>query len=49
MKHLGRTGERVIEPGVYKNKYGKQVTLEANATFPACPDKGSPTEWVKTE
>jgi hypothetical protein len=43
------TGDRVTEPGVYRNKYGKQVSLQTNEIFPACPDKGSPTKWEKVE
>lgn len=49
MKACGRTGEKVKVPGVYKNKYGLQFTLQENTLFPPCPEKGQTTEWEIVE
>lgn len=49
MKISGNTGEKVTSPGIYRNKYGKRVTLEVGKNFPPCPEKGIPTRWGKLE
>lgn len=41
----GRTGDKVPVSGVYKNRYGKQITLIKDDIFPACPEKGNEIEW----
>lgn len=45
MKTKGHSGEKVDVSGVYKNKYGKQITLIKNDVFPNCPEKDCETEW----
>jgi len=49
MKESGITGERVVSPGEYQNRYGKKVTLDVGKNFPPCPEKGIPTKWEKVE
>jgi hypothetical protein len=49
MKTSGKTGEKVRVTGVYKNKYGREFTLQENTVFPPCPEKGHSTEWVIVE
>ncbi|MDK2801641.1 MAG: hypothetical protein PWP27_368 [Clostridiales bacterium] len=49
MENRGKTGELVVNAGVYQNKYGKKVTLAANDVFPPCPLKGAPIEWEKVD
>jgi hypothetical protein len=49
MSTTGKTGEKVKTAGTYKNKYGKQVNLNENDLFPACPVKGNPIEWEKLD
>jgi phage protein U len=45
MQTRGRTGEKVQVSGVYKNNFGKQVTLIKDDLFPACPKEGKEIEW----
>jgi hypothetical protein len=45
LNNTKRTGEKVEISGVYKNKYGKQITLIKDDIFPGCPEKGTSTEW----
>lgn len=45
MQTRGKTGEKVQVSGVYKNSFGKQVTLIKNDLFPACPKEGKEIEW----
>jgi hypothetical protein len=49
MKTSGKTGEKVKVTGVYKNRYGREFTLQENTLFPPCPDKGQPTVWEIVE
>ena len=34
---VGKTGDQVKESGIYKNNYGKKVTLNFGDDFPPCP------------
>ncbi|MCM0649816.1 hypothetical protein NBE98_15725 [Clostridium swellfunianum] len=45
MQIKGKTGEKVKISGVYRNNYGKQITLIKNDIFPACPQEGKDIEW----
>lgn len=45
MKMRGKTGEKVKVTGLYKNKYGREFTLQENTIFPPCPERCQPTEW----
>jgi hypothetical protein len=49
MKYSGTTGEKVKVPGVYRNRFGKQVTLDENTVFPPCPKEGKSITWEKVE
>jgi hypothetical protein len=49
MPTMGKTGDRVNEPGVYKNKYGKKINLNTGESFPPCPKEGKPITWEKIE
>jgi hypothetical protein len=45
MQTRGKTGEKVPVSGVYKNNYGKQITLIKDDIFPSCPKEGKEIEW----
>jgi len=49
MKVSGVTGEKVPAHGVYKNRYGKKVTLNMGEEFPPCPKEGHSIEWEKAD
>jgi hypothetical protein len=49
MKISGMTGEKVTETGVYRNAYGKKVSLEAGTEFPPCPQQGKNIKWEIVE
>lgn len=43
------TGEKVRETGVYRNQFGKQISLEAGTEFPPCPKEGKSIKWEMVE
>jgi hypothetical protein len=45
MKAFGMTGEKVKESGVYRNSFGKEISLEAGKYFPTCPKEGKNIKW----
>ncbi|ERI89757.1 hypothetical protein HMPREF1982_04370 [Clostridiales bacterium oral taxon 876 str. F0540] len=45
MQTKGKSGDKVQISGVYRNEYGKTVTLIKDDIFPKCPDKGNSTTW----
>lgn len=49
MRTSGMTGEVVKKTGVYRNSYGKQISLEAGTEFPPCPKEGKNIEWEMVE
>lgn len=49
MKTTGKTGEKVKVTGLYRNRYGREFTLQENTFFPPCPDKCQPTVWEIVE
>lgn len=49
MRAFGMTGEKVKESGVYKNSFGKKVSLQAGADFPPCPKEGKNIKWEMVE
>ena len=49
MKAFGMTGEKVKETGIYRNSYGKKISLEAGTEFPSCPKEGKNIKWEMDE
>ncbi|QZY56622.1 hypothetical protein [Crassaminicella profunda] len=49
MQITGMTGEKVTNPGIYQNKYGKKISLQSGNKFPPCPKEGNPIKWAKVD
>lgn len=46
---VGKTGDQVKESGLYKNSFGKKVTLNFGDDFPPCPKEGKSISWEKVD
>jgi len=49
LKFNGKTGDRVPSTGIYINKYGKKISLNAGDVFPPCPKEGKALDWEKAD